>query len=256
MTVGLGPAKAQGLRDSARPMAGHRRRASVRDGQLQSPAASRSTARRSADVRRRGQHFSWAEIVAHAARDTRLRPGDVLGSGTLNAAACSSALAAGETRSGSSRATRSRSRPTSSAGSRPRDLRLRWARGRTSAGRTASRGRPGSASGSRPRVSRTRSSASSRWRGVGGAKVQDRARRRRRSCTPPRPPGSRSTAVADLAARHPPLAEQFDEGVACSSRSPTGRRRPSSRGSPRRASSRSTRRLTAGAESDTRPPMS
>ena len=30
------------------------------------------------------QHWSWPELVAHAARDTRLRPGDVLGSGTLN----------------------------------------------------------------------------------------------------------------------------------------------------------------------------
>jgi fumarylacetoacetate (FAA) hydrolase len=28
-------------------------------------------------------HFSWPELVAHAARNTRLRPGDVLGSGTL-----------------------------------------------------------------------------------------------------------------------------------------------------------------------------
>ena len=29
------------------------------------------------------QHFEWPAMVAHAARDTRLRPGDVLGSGTL-----------------------------------------------------------------------------------------------------------------------------------------------------------------------------
>jgi fumarylacetoacetate (FAA) hydrolase len=29
-------------------------------------------------------HFSWPELVAQAARGTRLRPGDVLGSGTLN----------------------------------------------------------------------------------------------------------------------------------------------------------------------------
>ena len=29
------------------------------------------------------KHFGWPEIVAHAARDTRLRPCDVLGSGTL-----------------------------------------------------------------------------------------------------------------------------------------------------------------------------
>jgi fumarylacetoacetate (FAA) hydrolase len=28
-------------------------------------------------------HFSWAGIVAHAARNTSLRPGDVLGSGTV-----------------------------------------------------------------------------------------------------------------------------------------------------------------------------
>ena len=30
------------------------------------------------------QHWSWPQIVDHAARNTRLRPGDVLGSGTLN----------------------------------------------------------------------------------------------------------------------------------------------------------------------------
>ena len=29
-------------------------------------------------------HFSWDEIQRHAARDTSLQPGDVLGSGTLN----------------------------------------------------------------------------------------------------------------------------------------------------------------------------
>jgi fumarylacetoacetate (FAA) hydrolase len=28
-------------------------------------------------------HFSWPELIAHAAKETRLRPGDVLGSGTL-----------------------------------------------------------------------------------------------------------------------------------------------------------------------------
>jgi len=30
------------------------------------------------------QYFTWSDLVAHAARNTRLRPGDVLGSGTLN----------------------------------------------------------------------------------------------------------------------------------------------------------------------------
>ena len=28
-------------------------------------------------------HHSWDAIVAHAARNTRLRPGDILGSGTV-----------------------------------------------------------------------------------------------------------------------------------------------------------------------------
>lgn len=28
-------------------------------------------------------YVSWAELVAHAARDTTLRPGDALGSGTI-----------------------------------------------------------------------------------------------------------------------------------------------------------------------------
>jgi fumarylacetoacetate (FAA) hydrolase len=34
--------------------------------------------------RAEAMRFTWPEIVAHAARDTRLRPGDVLGSGTLD----------------------------------------------------------------------------------------------------------------------------------------------------------------------------
>ena len=42
-------------------------------------------ARVNGEERSRGQladmHHSWDEIVAHAARNTRLRPGDVLGSG-------------------------------------------------------------------------------------------------------------------------------------------------------------------------------
>ena len=29
------------------------------------------------------QYFTWPAMLEHAARDTRLRPGDVLGSGTL-----------------------------------------------------------------------------------------------------------------------------------------------------------------------------
>jgi len=45
------------------------------------------TARVNGEERSRGNladmHHSWDAIVAHAARNTRLRPGDVLGSGTV-----------------------------------------------------------------------------------------------------------------------------------------------------------------------------
>ena len=44
-------------------------------------------ARVNGEERSRGQlgdmHFSWERIVEHAARNTRLLPGDVLGSGTV-----------------------------------------------------------------------------------------------------------------------------------------------------------------------------
>jgi fumarylacetoacetate (FAA) hydrolase len=31
----------------------------------------------------RPMHFSWPQLLAHGARETKLRPGDVLGSGTI-----------------------------------------------------------------------------------------------------------------------------------------------------------------------------
>ena len=79
------PGQGQGLRDLARPVAGHARRAALRGR----PARARgdrvaSTATELTRTDAAEQHWSWPELVAHAARDTRLRPGDVLGSGTLN----------------------------------------------------------------------------------------------------------------------------------------------------------------------------
>jgi fumarylacetoacetate (FAA) hydrolase len=83
MTVGLGPAKAKDFGTALGPWIvtpdelpysdgrlGVRARVEVNGTEVTSAAASE-------------QHFGWPEIVAHAARDTRLRPGDVLGSGTL-----------------------------------------------------------------------------------------------------------------------------------------------------------------------------
>lgn len=83
MTVGLGPAKAKDFATSLGPWLVASDQLPYKGGRLQVEAwvtvngieVTRSSAS--------AQHFSWPEIVAHAARDTRLRAGDLLGSGTL-----------------------------------------------------------------------------------------------------------------------------------------------------------------------------
>lgn len=84
MAVGLGPAKGKDFATALGPWLVTPDELPLRDGRLQLHATvsvggvqlSRSDAAE--------QHFPWPALVAHAARDTRLRPGDVLGSGTLN----------------------------------------------------------------------------------------------------------------------------------------------------------------------------
>jgi fumarylacetoacetate (FAA) hydrolase len=79
MKVGLGPSKGKDFATSLGPILVT---ADEFDG-------SRGTmvARVNGEERSRGQladmYHSWAAIVSHAARNTRLRPGDVLGSGTV-----------------------------------------------------------------------------------------------------------------------------------------------------------------------------
>ena len=83
VTVGLGPAKAKDFATSLGPWLVTPDELPYDDGRLRLSARvivnevelSRSDAAE--------KHFTWPEIVAHAGRDTRLRPGDVLGSGTL-----------------------------------------------------------------------------------------------------------------------------------------------------------------------------
>ncbi len=83
VTVGLGPAKAKDFATSLGPVLVTPDDLPFVDGRLKTKAQvevndvliSRSDAGE--------MHFSWPEVVAHAVRDTRLRPGDVLGSGTL-----------------------------------------------------------------------------------------------------------------------------------------------------------------------------
>jgi len=79
MKIGLGPAKGKDFATSLGPVV-------VTPDELGDLGLT-MTARVNGEERSRGNmgdmHHSWDAIVAHAARNTRLRPGDVLGSGTV-----------------------------------------------------------------------------------------------------------------------------------------------------------------------------
>jgi len=81
MKVGLGPAKGKDFATSLGPVV-------VTPDELDGSSGT-MVARVNGEERSRGElgdmHFSWEQIVAHAARNTRLLPGDVLGSGTVGA---------------------------------------------------------------------------------------------------------------------------------------------------------------------------
>jgi fumarylacetoacetate (FAA) hydrolase len=83
MAVGLGPHKGKDFATSLGPWLVTPDELPYADGRLQLEATvtvnGDEVARSDASL----QHFGWPELLAHAARDTRLRPGDVLGSGTL-----------------------------------------------------------------------------------------------------------------------------------------------------------------------------
>jgi fumarylacetoacetate (FAA) hydrolase len=79
MAVGLGPAKAKDFATSLGPWL-------VTSDEL-GDLGLEMVARVNGEERSRGNlgdmHYTWDELVAHAARNTRLLPGDVLGSGTV-----------------------------------------------------------------------------------------------------------------------------------------------------------------------------
>ena len=97
MTVGLGPAKAKDFAISLGPWLVTPDELPYADGQLAVAARVEVNGETVAECDASGQHFSWVEIVAHAAREAGLRPGDVLGSGTLTGGCLLERLAAGET---------------------------------------------------------------------------------------------------------------------------------------------------------------
>src|SRR5436305_2782881 len=76
MKVGLGPAKGKDFATSLGP-------ALVTADELGDAMVARVNGEERSRGRLSDMHFSWDELVAQAARNTFLRPGDVLGSGTV-----------------------------------------------------------------------------------------------------------------------------------------------------------------------------
>jgi fumarylacetoacetate (FAA) hydrolase len=83
VTVGLGPAKAKDFAISLGPWLVTPDELPYRDGRLHVRARVELNGEEIAAADASEKHFTWPDLVSHAARDTRLRPGDVLGSGTL-----------------------------------------------------------------------------------------------------------------------------------------------------------------------------
>ncbi len=84
MSVGLGPAKGKDFAISLGPWLVTPDELPYRDGRLELEATATINGQEVTRTDAREKHWSWPELVAHSARDTRLRPGDVIGSGTLN----------------------------------------------------------------------------------------------------------------------------------------------------------------------------
>jgi fumarylacetoacetate (FAA) hydrolase len=83
MTVGLGPAKGKDFATSLGPWLVTPDELPFDGDRLDLEAAASVNGRTVTRAQAKPIHFPWSELVAQAARNTRLRPGDVLGSGTL-----------------------------------------------------------------------------------------------------------------------------------------------------------------------------
>lgn len=83
MTIGLGPHKAKDFGTSLGPYLVTPDELPYADGRLVVRARVTVNGEEVTAADASEQHFGWPEIVVHAGRDTRLRPGDILGSGTL-----------------------------------------------------------------------------------------------------------------------------------------------------------------------------
>jgi fumarylacetoacetate (FAA) hydrolase len=83
MTVGLGPAKGKDFATSLGPWLVTPDELPFDGARLDLEATVSVNGRIVTTAPAKAMHFSWPDLVAQAGRDTRLRAGDVLGSGTL-----------------------------------------------------------------------------------------------------------------------------------------------------------------------------
>lgn len=84
MTVGLGPAKGKDFAISLGPWLVTPDELPMRDGRLDVTATVTVNGEEITRSESAEMHWTWEQLIAHAGRDTRLRAGDVIGSGTLN----------------------------------------------------------------------------------------------------------------------------------------------------------------------------
>jgi fumarylacetoacetate (FAA) hydrolase len=85
MAVGLGPSKSKDFATSLGPqvVAFDKLRDSYSDGRLYLEMTASVNGRELSRGNAGSMYWSWPQILAHASRDTELKPGDVIGSGTV-----------------------------------------------------------------------------------------------------------------------------------------------------------------------------
>ena len=85
MAVGLGPSKSKDFATSLGPqvVAFDKLRDCYRDGRLHLQMTATVNGRELSRGNAGSMYWTWPQILAHASRDTELKPGDVIGSGTV-----------------------------------------------------------------------------------------------------------------------------------------------------------------------------
>jgi len=85
MSVGLGPSKGKDFATSLGPelVTFDELRDKYRDGRLHLEMSAKVNGRELSRGNAGTMHWTWPQMLAHASRDVKLRPGDVLGSGTV-----------------------------------------------------------------------------------------------------------------------------------------------------------------------------